>query len=100
MRLQPKRARQFVKGAKLLLENGADPNSFYLETANDPNSVHETALYGAAGVANNPALAKLLLDAGANPQTSFFVDTGADEKQLLYNLVGRWYPADEIAPLL
>jgi hypothetical protein len=33
-------------------------------------------------------------DAGT-PQT-FYVDTGADEKSLLYNLVGRWYPNTEI----
>lgn len=36
-------------------------------------------------------------DAGA--VTSFHVDIGADEKQLLNNLVGRWYPRDEVTRL-
>src|SRR5438128_11152969 len=31
--------------------------------------------------------------------TSFYVDTAADDKALLYNLIGRWYPADEIKRL-
>src|SRR5262249_14857524 len=31
--------------------------------------------------------------------TSFYVDTGADEKTLLYNLIGRWYPDQEIKRL-
>lgn len=34
----------------------------------------------------------------AGPQT-FYIETGADEKALLYNLVGRWYPDTEIKRL-
>jgi hypothetical protein len=37
--------------------------------------------------------------ADAGEVTSFYVDTGADEKALLYNLVGRWYPQEEITRL-
>src|SRR5205823_1276617 len=35
----------------------------------------------------------------AGEVTSFYVDTAADEKALLYNLVGRWYPEQEIKRL-
>jgi hypothetical protein len=48
---------------------------------------------GCSGGASTTAL-----DAGAN-QTAFYIDTGADEKAMLYNLVGRWYPQEEITRL-
>lgn len=35
----------------------------------------------------------------AGEVTTFFVDTAADDKALLYNLVGRWYPEEEIKRL-
>lgn len=37
-------------------------------------------------------------DAGPE-STGFFVDTGAGDKSLVYNLVGRWYPEEEIKRL-
>jgi hypothetical protein len=37
--------------------------------------------------------------ADAGEITSFYVDTSADDKALIYNLVGRWYPQDEITRL-
>jgi ankyrin repeat protein len=56
----------FVRAARVLLEHGASPDTHFLEDPNKPGSVKETALYGAAGVANEPRLTKLLLDAGAD----------------------------------
>lgn len=35
-------------------------------------------------------------DAGSR---TVYIETGADEKQILYNLIGRWYPQDEIKRL-
>jgi ankyrin repeat protein len=64
LRDQKKRAGDFVKCAKLLLDAGADPNSFW-PAANDP-SYHEAALYGAVGIANCAPLTELLIDAGAD----------------------------------
>ncbi len=58
-------AADIVESAGLLLRAGADPNSSY-SSAQDPDS-RLTVLYLAAGVANNAALTKLLLDAGASP---------------------------------
>ncbi len=64
LRDEKKRAGQFVKCAKLLLAAGADPNSYWPEP-NNPTE-RETALYGAAGIANCAPLTKLLIDAGAD----------------------------------
>jgi ankyrin repeat protein len=52
----------FLATAALLLDRGADPNSYYLD-----GDSRETCLYGATGVHDFPALAELLLKAGADP---------------------------------
>lgn len=49
---------------KTLLANGANPNVTFTKM---PEKWILTALYGACGIANNPAVARLLLEAGANP---------------------------------
>jgi ankyrin repeat protein len=64
LRDQKRRAREFVKCAKLLLNAGANPNSSW-PSPNDA-TYRESALYGAAGVANCVPLTKLLLQAGAD----------------------------------
>ena len=50
-----------VATARLLLENGADPNAFFML-----GDEKETCLYGACGVVNCSELAKLLLEHGAD----------------------------------
>jgi len=59
----PARTEDFLRTTRLLLANGANPNAFF-----DSNGETETVLYGAGGVARNPALVKLLLESGANAQ--------------------------------
>jgi ankyrin repeat protein len=61
----PARTPALVETARLLLEAGADPNA----TASSPTWPGSiwTPLYGAAGVAHDPELTRLLLGAGANP---------------------------------
>ncbi len=61
----PERAPRMVRTAELLLKHGADPNAYF--TVNDDPNARQTALYGAAGIANNADLTRLLLDAGADP---------------------------------
>ena len=56
-------AEGLVEVARLLLQHGADPNTVTREVPDMPLS----CVYAASGLNNNPALTKLLLEAGANP---------------------------------
>lgn len=53
----------FVECARLLLDHGASAKEHFLS----PQGEIESALYGAAGIANSAPLTRLLLDAGADP---------------------------------
>src|SRR4051812_6019461 len=66
MRTDPTRVKDIVEIVKLLLAVHADPNSHFF-VDEDGHQVIQTPLFGAAGIANNPDLTKLLLDAGADP---------------------------------
>jgi ankyrin repeat protein len=61
LREHPERTEAFVRTARILLEHGANANAYF-----DSNGETETVLYGAGGVARNPALTRLLLEAGAD----------------------------------
>ncbi len=65
LRLDPARTPGFLRAAEALLDAGADPNAGFWETG--PHASHETPLYGAAGVAHNVELTRLLLARGADP---------------------------------
>ncbi|MFQ5507216.1 MAG: ankyrin repeat domain-containing protein, partial [Planctomycetota bacterium] len=86
-RVDPERASGIVRIARTLLERGADPNTCYLPDKKEPHVKH-TALYGACGPSNNPALAEVLLEAGANP----------DDNESLYHSVE--HPDHECLELL
>jgi ankyrin repeat protein len=65
LRLDPNRTPAFVRAATALLDAGADPNGGFRSTDACPE--FEPAIYGAAGVAHNAALTRLLLERGADP---------------------------------
>jgi ankyrin repeat protein len=65
LRLERSRTPAFVRAATALLDAGADPNTGFWTTGSFPE--HETALYGASGVAHNPELSALLIERGADP---------------------------------
>jgi ankyrin repeat protein len=65
LRLEPARTPAFVSAATALLDAGADPNGGFRSMGDFAE--WESAIYGAAGVAHNAALTKLLLDRGADP---------------------------------
>jgi ankyrin repeat protein len=65
LRLVPERTDAFLRAATALLDAGADPNTGFWTTGESPE--HETALYGAAGVAHHGPLTRLLLERGADP---------------------------------
>jgi ankyrin repeat protein len=64
----PARAEGIARAAKLLLDHGADTNTSYIDPAFPDSPL--TVLYVATGVTNNPALARVLLEEGANPNDS------------------------------
>jgi ankyrin repeat protein len=67
LRLEPARTAGFVGAAEALLDAGANPKTGWFEKNHQPKPEWESALYGAAGVAHNAAMTKLLVDRGADP---------------------------------
>jgi ankyrin repeat protein len=68
LRIDKTRSASFVATARVLLEAGASADTGWIEYIDDPpRPVTESAIYGAAALAQNPGLTKLLLDFGANP---------------------------------
>src|ERR1051326_4310922 len=65
LRLDPARSAGFLRAATALLDAGADPNTGFW--SKDEHREFETALYGAAGVAHQAELTRLLLERGADP---------------------------------
>ncbi|HVX86833.1 MAG TPA: ankyrin repeat domain-containing protein [Phycisphaerae bacterium] len=63
LRFEKQRSDAFAQGAKMLLEAGADVHTAWM---NAEDGVKESALYGAAGVANDVRLTRVLLEAGAD----------------------------------
>lgn len=65
LRLHPERTEAFVRTATALLDAGAPAHTGFWTTGQYPE--FETALYGAAGVAHNEPLTRLLIERGADP---------------------------------
>ena len=86
LRLDKSRSDAFTATAQLLLGAGADANACWWDTIDDPpRRVPETAIYGAAGLAQHPGVTQLLLKHGADPndeETSYHVAEGGDNTVL------------------
>ncbi|HEY1467584.1 MAG TPA: ankyrin repeat domain-containing protein [Candidatus Acidoferrum sp.] len=69
LRLDHQRSEAFVATARALLDAGATANTGWYETIDHPNPrpLWESAIYGVAGIARHPGLARLLLERGADP---------------------------------
>ncbi len=67
LRLDRTRSAAFVRAAEALLDAGADPNTGFFEQSHQPKPEWESVLYGAAGIAHDAELTRLLLQRGADP---------------------------------
>ena len=69
LRLDRSRSGAFARTAHVLLEAGANANTGWVEMIDHPNPrpVIEAAIYGAAGIAQNAELTRLLIEYGADP---------------------------------
>ena len=83
LRLDKTRSAAFLRAATALLDVGADPNTGF--TTKDEYGDFETALYGAAAVAQHAELTRLLLERGADPnevETPYHVPESYDNAAL------------------
>jgi ankyrin repeat protein len=92
LRLDPARSTAFVNTARTLLDAGASANTGWYEMIDHPNPrpTFESAIYGAAGIAQHPGLTQLLLDRGADPndeETPYHVPETYDNTVLKILLV-------------
>jgi ankyrin repeat protein len=67
LRLDRARSASFVKTAKALLDAGAPANTGWYDNTGEPKRYFESAIYGAAGIAQHPEVTRLLLEHGADP---------------------------------
>jgi ankyrin repeat protein len=69
LRLDRSRSEGFMAAATALLDAGASANTGWYEMIDHPNPrpTFESAIYGAAGLAQHPELTRLLLERGADP---------------------------------
>ena len=101
LRLDKRRSDAFVRAATALLDAGADPNTGF--TAKDEYGDFETALYGAAAVAQHAELTRLLLERGADPnevETPYHVPESYDNAALKVLVESGKLNADSLTTML
>ncbi len=105
LRINQQRSDAFVGTARALLDAGASANTGWFETIDNPSPrpVWESAIYGAAGVARNPELTRLLLEYGADPndeETPYHVPEGYDNTVMTIILESGRLNAASLATML
>ena len=86
LRIHKDRSESFAACARILLEGGADASTGWMNEIDEPSKPFiETAIYGAAGVAQNAAVTQVLLEFGADPndgETPYHVGETYDNEVL------------------
>jgi ankyrin repeat protein len=83
LQIDKTRSDAFVRTARVLLDAGASAKTGWVEMIDHPNPrpTFESAIYGAAGLAQHAELTRLLLERGADPndeETPYHVPEGYD----------------------
>jgi ankyrin repeat protein len=100
---EPDRADDFLRAASALLIAGANPNTGYWEQEHQPKPEWESALYAASSLARNPALTRLLLQFGADPndpETPYHAPEGYNNQALEALVESGRLTADSLATML
>jgi ankyrin repeat protein len=103
LRLERERAGGFAAAAEALLVAGADPNAGFNEPGNAPTPEWECVLYGAAGVAHDAGVARLLVARGADvndPEVGYHTPETYDNDALQVILESGRVNADTLAMML
>jgi hypothetical protein len=103
LRLDRTRSDGFLRTATILLDAGASANSGWFEHNHQPAPEWESAIYGAAGVAQHPALTRLLLERGADPndaETPYHVPETYDNATLRVLVESGKLTPDSLATIL
>ncbi|HEY4358836.1 MAG TPA: hypothetical protein VGN16_24020 [Acidobacteriaceae bacterium] len=103
LRLDKTRSDDFVAAARVLLEGGALANTGWMSTFGDPpHPEWESAIYGAAGLAQHPGVTALLLEFGADPndgETPYHVPETYDNTTMKVILDSGRFDAKSLACL-
>jgi ankyrin repeat protein len=103
LRLDRARAGAFLRAATALLDAGADPKTGWFDTTHRPAPEWESAIYGAAAVARDPDLTRLLLERGADPndeETPYHAPETYDNAAVRALVESGRLTADSLATLL
>ncbi|MGH9640486.1 MAG: ankyrin repeat domain-containing protein, partial [Bryobacteraceae bacterium] len=104
LRLDKERGEGVLAAAKALLDAGANANTgWWEENTGEDRAFWESAIYGAAGVAQHAGLTKLLLERGANPndeETPYHIPETKDESVLRVVLESGKMDAESMTTML
>ena len=104
LRIDRARSEGFVRAARALLEAGASANACWYDAIDDPpRQAPETAIYGAAGIAQHAGVTRLLLEYGADPndeETPYHVPETGDNTVLEIILDSGRFNASSLATVL
>jgi len=103
LRLDDSKSDGFVRTARALLDAGASANTGWFEPDHQPEPEWESAIYGAAGVAQHPELTRLLLERGADPndgETPYHVPETWDNHVLEILVESGKLNADSLSTML
>ena len=103
LRLDKSRSKSFLQTAQALLDAGASPNTGWFEKDHQPKPTWESVLYGAAAIAQNADLTRLLLERGGDPnddETPYHVPESYDLSVLRVLLESGKFTPDSLATIL